>query len=154
MDDVVSFHVARPFSTNRMYGRQTTKRGHRNLTPEYKSWCAEMGWALKIETSGVPQIKCRFDVTIELPPTRMDTDNATKPILDLAQRVGLITNDRNVNDIRTVRTDDRDDILVVMTMRPDLAVRGKVARKPSAKPRTARTTAGKLAAYRRAGVLV
>lgn len=156
MDDVVAFHIARPFSANRMLERRMLKNGRRNFTREYAAWCAEMGWSLKIETSNVPQVTCRFDVTIELPPTRMDTDNTTKPILDLAQRIGLITNDRNVNAIRTVRTDDREDILVVMTMRPDLTVRSKTARKPStirarSKPKT---PAGKLAAWRRAGVVV
>lgn len=153
--DVVSFHIARPFSANRMYSRQTTKRGHRNLTQEYKAWCAEMGWALKIETSDVPQVTCRFDVTIELPPTRMDTDNTTKPILDLAQRIGLITNDRNVNKITTDRTDDREDVLVVLTMRNDLTARAPVKRRKAGagwgKPKPA---AGLLAAYRRAGVAV
>ena len=160
MDDVVAFHVARPFSANRMYGRQVTKRGHRNLTREYKAWRDEMGWALKMELAGMQfagpqQITCRYDMTIELCPTRMDADNPVKPIGDLMQSVGLVSNDRNLNDFNVVRVDDRDDVLVVLTLRPDLAVRSKVAPKPHPKAQgKPKTTAGKLAAWRRAGVTV
>ena len=152
--DVVTFHVARPFSSNRMYSRQTTKRGHRNLTREYKAWRDEMGWALKMEMSGVPQIACRYDMTIELPPTRMDSDNPVKPIGDLMQNIGLVTNDRNLHAFNVVPTDDRTDCLVVLTLRPDLPVRAVVKRRKVARVTGGKAMARQIAQYRKAGALV
>ena len=139
-----------------MYSRQTTKRGRRNLTREYKAWRDEMGWALKMETSGVTPIACRYDMTIELCPTRMDTDNPVKPIGDLMQSVGLVTNDRNLHAFNVTPTDDRDDVLVVLTLRPDLPARRAKVKRRTALPTwgKARVAPGLVAAYRRAGVRV
>jgi len=154
MTDIVSFHVARPFSANRMYSRQTTKRGRRNLTREYKAWRDEMGWALKMETAGVPQITCRYDMTIELCPTRMDTDNPVKPMGDLMQSVGLVTNDRNLHAVKVTPADDRDDVLVVLTLRPDLPARAAVKRRKIGRVTGVKATARQVAQYRKAGALV
>jgi hypothetical protein len=41
----VVINFPRPTSANRMFSRQMTRHGHRDLTPEYKAWRDEAGWA-------------------------------------------------------------------------------------------------------------
>lgn len=137
MSDQLIFHVARPFSANAMWTRalgrnRKTGRVSRGFTREYSVWCEEMGWSVRAEIGPAPQWTCRFDVRIELPPTRMDTDNCVKPLLDLAQRIGLIDNDRNAAAV-TVEPTDRADCLVVLTARDDLPARGAAPRKRPAR---------------------
>jgi Holliday junction resolvase RusA-like endonuclease len=123
----VSFHVARPFSANAMWQRRLTRKGRRDLTPEYKRWRDDMGWAIKVQfPGGAPYIACCFDVMIILPPTRMDHDNCIKPILDLCQHISLISNDRNANEIGVRLMDCRHDCFVVLTLRPDIPTRAGV----------------------------
>ncbi len=86
-------------STNNLY------RGKRWKTADYASWQAMAGWSVKIQKP-VP-VAGRVRVLIEAPfnQTR-DLDNI-KPILDLAQSLGIIENDNQVDEltIRRVRLD-------------------------------------------------
>jgi Holliday junction resolvase RusA-like endonuclease len=91
-----------------MFQRRMTKKGRRDLTPEYKEWRDRAGWLLKMQLVGVPEITCRFNVSIEVPISRMDVDNHTKPLLDLCQNVHLISNDGNTNKIEIVPVDRPD----------------------------------------------
>lgn len=157
MSDAVSFTLSRPFSANRMFARQVTRRGHRNLTPDYKAWRDEQAWEVKRQTVGVPQITCRYDMLIVLPPTRMDTDNPVKPIGDLMQLIGLISDDRNLHGL-VVEHSERADCLVVLTLRPDLPGRAHAGFKSVSTSRsrvqTRKPTARQVARFRAAGGVV
>ena len=140
----ITIFVPPPPSANRMFGRRLTKRGKRLLTPEYMAWRDSAGWEAKRQLIGVPRIDGRFDVSIEVPVSRKDLDNHVKPLLDLCQRVGLISNDGNTAAISIVPA-DRADCVLRFTERPDL---GGV--RPAAKPvwRTSGPVKGKPSAAR------
>jgi Holliday junction resolvase RusA-like endonuclease len=107
----VVINFPRPTSANRMFSRQVTRRGRRDLTPEYKAWRDEAGWLVKMQIVGLETITSRFNVVIEVPRTsRTDIDNNVKPILDLAQNMGIISNDRNCAAI-TITPADRTDCM-------------------------------------------
>lgn len=108
-----------PPSANRMFERRLTKRGKRNLTPEYKAWRDKAGWIARMQLVGASEITCRFDVSIEVPISRADTDNRIKPLLDLCQLVHAISNDGNMNEVRIVPT-DRTDCCIALTPLPDM----------------------------------
>lgn len=108
-----------PPSANRMFQRRLTKRGKRNLTPEYKEWRDKAGWIARMQMIGIPAITCRFNVSIEVPISRKDTDNHVKPLLDLCQLVNIISNDGNVNELRIVPT-DRTDCLLAFVPLPEM----------------------------------
>jgi Holliday junction resolvase RusA-like endonuclease len=105
----VVINFPRPTSANRMFSRQMTRHGHRDLTPEYKAWRDEAGWAVKMQIVGLVTITSRFNITIEVPrSSRVDLDNNLKPILDLAQNLGIISNDRNCVGIAIAPADRVD----------------------------------------------
>jgi Holliday junction resolvase RusA-like endonuclease len=125
----VVINFPRPTSANRMFSRQVTRRGRRDLTQEYKAWRDEAGWAVKMQIVGLVTITSRFNVVIEVPRTsRVDLDNNVKPILDLAQNLGIISNDRNCAAI-TITPADRSDCMAAFW---PLAEAGVVA--PRARP--------------------
>lgn len=156
MSEELIFHVARPFSANAMWTRalgrnRKTGRISRGFTREYSAWCEEMGWAVRAQIGPAPQWTCRFDVRIELPPTRMDTDNCVKPLLDLAQRIGLIDNDRNAASVTVEPTSHRTDCLVVLTARDDLPARGSAPRKRPSRMFGAKPSVSQIERARKAG---
>lgn len=108
-----------PPSANRMFERRVTKHGKRNLTPEYKAWRDKAGWLSRMQLVGANEITCRFNVAIEVPVSRKDTDNHIKPLLDLCQLIHAISNDGNMNEVRIVPA-DRDDCMVALTPLPEL----------------------------------
>jgi hypothetical protein len=120
-----------------MFSRQMTRRGHRDLTPEYKAWRDEAGWLVKMQIVGLVTITSRFNIVIEVPRTsRTDIDNNVKPILDLAQNMGIISNDKNCAGI-TITPADRTDCMAAFW---PLAEAGVVtARMRSVRPAMRRT---------------
>jgi Holliday junction resolvase RusA-like endonuclease len=141
----VVIHFPRPTSANKMFSRQMTRRGHRDLTPEYKAWRDEAGWAVKMQIVGLLTITTRFNIVIEVPRTsRTDLDNNVKPILDLAQNLGIISNDKNCAGI-TITPADRTDCMAAFWPLPEMgAVRAPAApkggRHRAARTRTFRAT--------------
>jgi Holliday junction resolvase RusA-like endonuclease len=117
----VVIYFPRPVSANKMFMRQMTRKGHRDLTPEYKEWRDRAGWEVKMQLVGFEPITCLFNVTIEVPRSRMDLDNHLKPILDLCQMVGVISNDRNAVGINIVPA-DREDCMAAFYALPDAVV--------------------------------
>ena len=114
----VIIHFPKPPSANRMFLRQMTRRGHRDLTPEYKAWRDEAGWILKMQIVGLVTITTRFNIVVEIPrSSRVDLDNNLKPILDLAQNMGVISNDRNCAGI-TITPADRSDCMAAFWCLP------------------------------------
>ena len=105
---VLIIHFPRPPSANRMFTRRMTRRGHRDLTAEYKTWRDTAGWIVKMQIVGFETIACRFRISIEVPRSRMDLDNHLKPILDLAQNLGIISNDANATGIAITPADRAD----------------------------------------------
>ena len=139
---VLIIHFPRPPSANRMFMRQMTRRGRRDLTPEYKAWRDRAGWIVKTQIVGFATIACRFRVEIQVPHSRMDIDNQIKPILDLAQNLGIIANDGNAAGIEVTPT-DRDDCMVAFWELPDMGGVRPAARtwdsaisKPRSRPKT------------------
>jgi len=83
-------------STNNLY------EGRRWKSAAYANWQTSAGWAVKAQRP-VP-LKGRLRVLIEAPFARnRDLDNI-KPVLDLAQSLGIIENDNRVDRIEIVRT--------------------------------------------------
>jgi Holliday junction resolvase RusA-like endonuclease len=124
-DVVINF--PRPPSANRMFLRQMTRRGHRDLTPEYKAWRDEAGWLVRMQIVGLETIACRFNIVVEVPQSsRVDLDNNLKPILDLAQNMGIISNDRNCAGI-TITPADRSDCMAAFWRLPEMGAVRKQA---------------------------
>ena len=90
--------VPAPPSTNALYS------GRRFKTVRYKSWIDEAGWAVKRALGDWWPIEGRLRVEIILSGMRTDIDNI-KALLDLCQSMGLIVNDRFVDDLHIVRVD-------------------------------------------------
>lgn len=122
----------RPVSANRMFMRQMTRHGRRDLTPEYKEWRDRAGWLVRMQIVGMEMITTPFDVVIEMPRSRMDLDNGLKPILDLAQNLEIISNDKNANQI-TISQADRSDCMAAFWPRPDLGVAEAAAKRRTSK---------------------
>jgi Holliday junction resolvase RusA-like endonuclease len=128
----VVINFPRPTSANRMFSRQVTRRGHRDLTPEYKAWRDEAGWAVKMQIVGLETITSRFNIVIEVPRSRMDLDNHLKPILDLATNMKIISDDRNCVGI-SITPADRTDCMAAFWPLPEM---GAVRQAPKgARPR-------------------
>lgn len=127
MADVpVTINVPKPPSANRLW-RSVPGRKRPILNPDYAEWKKTAGWLVKMQIVGVPRIDCRFDVEISVPVSRRDTDNWTKPLLDLCQHVGLVSNDGNMHQV-TVTPMVRDDCVVRLLPRPDIGAVRKPAR--------------------------
>lgn len=143
-----------PPSANRMFRRSLTRTGRRDLTPEYKAWRDAAGWEVRRQMVGAPIIACRFNVVIEVPISRKDTDNHAKPLLDICQNCGAISNDGNQHSL-TVTPADRSDVMVAFYRLPEMnGIRPPyippAARKsqPKATVKKHRITAARLAGLR------
>lgn len=121
--------LPKPPSLNKLW--ITVGRG-RVRSQEYSEWLRVAGWDVRRQMAGVPPIDCRFDVTIQVPISRRDTDNWCKSILDLCEKVGVITNDGNQHRL-SVEPMERDDCAVFLTPLPEM---GGVRKAPSAKFRS------------------
>lgn len=130
--------VPAPPSANRIW-RTVPGMKHPVLDRRYAEWLNTAGWQARMQATGAARIEGRFDVRIEVPISRRDTDNWSKPLLDLMEHVGVVSNDGNMHQV-TVTPTDRTDCLIAITERPDLgAVRKPSTRKkrtggPPAKP--------------------
>lgn len=94
------FTVPLPPSTNALY----VYAGKRRIkSAAYDTWLERAGWTVKAQ---LPKpVEGRVRVLIEAPLNlRRDIDNAQKPVLDLMVKLGLIGDDRLVDDLRIVRT--------------------------------------------------
>lgn len=81
-------------STNNLY------LGKRWKTEAYRNWQESAGWSVKLQRP--PPVAGRLRVLIEAPfVLNRDIDNI-KPILDLAQSLGIIENDNRVDEL-TIR---------------------------------------------------
>ncbi|MEK6591517.1 MAG: RusA family crossover junction endodeoxyribonuclease [Pseudomonadota bacterium] len=94
------FTLPMPPSANNMF--INTGRG-RARSEAYNAWINEAGWELRRQR--VPKLKGRVRVNIRLErPSvgKADVDNRIKPVLDLLQTMGVLTDDSLVWDVRAV----------------------------------------------------
>lgn len=117
--------MSKPPSTNKLWSRGAG--GRRVQSPEYKAWLTTAGWEVKRQIVGLKPLDCRYNLTIEVPISRRDTDNWAKPISDLCQHVGVVTNDGNVNRI-TITPVDRADCMAAFWSLPEMGNVRKAAR--------------------------
>lgn len=117
-----------PPSGNRMNRiRPGMKRPTR--APEYRKWLDVAGWEVRRQVVGLAPLDIRFDVEIHVPISRRDTDNWNKPLLDVCEHAGAITNDGNQNIVTTIPM-QRTDCMIAFYPRADLgAIRKKTKRK-------------------------
>jgi Holliday junction resolvase RusA-like endonuclease len=116
----VVINFPRPTSANKMFSRQVTRRGRRDLTQEYKAWRDEAGWLVKMQIVGLQTITSQFNIVIEVPrSSRVDLDNNVKPILDLATNMKIISDDRNCVGI-SITPADRSDCMAAFWPLPEM----------------------------------
>jgi Holliday junction resolvase RusA-like endonuclease len=123
------FHMPVPPSTNALWVRVGGATRTRARSPAYNAWIEEAGWSLRTQLRGCPPITCRFNALIEVPVSRRDTGNWEKPVMDLLEHVGAITNDGNAHEI-IIRPAPRTDVMVALWALPDM---GGVRGRPSAR---------------------
>ncbi|MBC8158178.1 MAG: RusA family crossover junction endodeoxyribonuclease [Alphaproteobacteria bacterium] len=82
-------------------------------TRKYVAWAKEAGWLLKAQNVG--HIAGKVNVDMEVPRiANADIDNRIKPTLDLLQTMGVIDNDKNVEQITARWADGIQAMLVTV----------------------------------------
>lgn len=100
LPELITHTIDLPFppSANRLWRYAHGRKGTVYLSTDYKVWLrrADMR-AMAQRIKFTRQIAGAFEATIYLlsGASKMDGDNVVKPILDWAQRCGLIKNDRH-----------------------------------------------------------
>ena len=102
-------------SLNKLWIRGSGKA--RVRSPEYRAWLLVAGWEVRRQIVGALPIDCRFNVIIEVPVSRRDSDNWAKATMDLCEHVGLLTNDGNAFEI-VIRPRPRTDVMVALWCLP------------------------------------
>lgn len=116
----VSFTITNPPSLNKLWAHVTHVPGKgRVRSKEYNAWVSLAGWELKIQMVGIPMICCRYNMELHVPISRRDTGNWEKAISDACQKVGVVSNDGNVHELRVVPS-ERSNCLVKLTLLPSM----------------------------------
>ena len=103
-----------PPATNNLFVNK--KVGGRFISPAYKAWRTEAGWALKLRK---PALQVFGPIPVEIwlmvprKPVNRDIDNFAKGPLDLLVAHGIISDDKQVARLTIERHDDDDLILNV-----------------------------------------
>ena len=130
----VIIHFPKPPSANRMFLRQMTRRGHRDLTPEYKAWRDEAGWILKMQIVGLVTITIvtKFNiVVIEVPrSSRIDLDNQSETNPRPRSEHGRHLERPELRHGITMTPADRDDCMAAFWCLPDVGMAARVKRTP------------------------
>lgn len=135
-DRPIILTIPNPPSLNKLWARKGG--GGRTKSREYRAWLTAAGWEVRRQAVGMVPLACRYDMTINVPISRRDTGNWEKPIGDLLQAVGVVTNDGNIHAL-IVCPMARNDCMVALTPLPDM---GGV-RKPARSAYEGRTIAAK-----------
>jgi Holliday junction resolvase RusA-like endonuclease len=92
----VRVEMPSPPSTNALYS------GRRFKTEAYKAWIRSAGWTVKLQSPGtMPPGRLRVLIEAPLGPRR-DVENL-KAVSDLLVTLGIIADDRLIDDYRVVR---------------------------------------------------
>lgn len=115
MDDAgftrMSFWLPVAPSTNNLY--VSTPHGRRKA-PGYRQWLETAGWRIK-EQRVQPVPGKRWGLAIEAPVNhRRDLSNCLKATEDLIVELGLISDDRWIDDIRLVRVEQGTEMHVAL----------------------------------------
>ena len=97
-----------PPSANRLW---RNGQGRTFKSAEYMGWLANGGLACAEQTHG-DHLPGAYAIAITLPKTRIDPDNAIKPVQDLLQRAGIVANDRYMRRLSLDVDEARTDVLV------------------------------------------
>ena len=95
-----------PVSVNQLY---RVARGRPIMSPAYRAWIAEADAMAMVQRTGVLKPLSNFNAEIFLRAAdrgRRDLDNFAKGVLDWAQRVNLIANDRACDRLTMSWTED------------------------------------------------
>ena len=78
---------------------RTTKTGRTYLNPDYKAWLKAEGLLLKSQLRGQRKFDEPVCVQMDLrqPRSNADLDNRLKPISDLLEAVGAVSNDKIIH---------------------------------------------------------
>ena len=105
----VTFSIPTPPSVNKAFDNIPGKG--RGRATRYREWAKAAGWL--INTQRVGQIQGKVNVTLEVPRIKnADIDNRIKATLDLLQTMGVIENDKLVEQI-TARWKDGIQAMLV-----------------------------------------
>jgi Holliday junction resolvase RusA-like endonuclease len=99
---IISIDIPMPPSTNQMYGKG---RGRVFISNRYRRWIKEAGQCVMAAgiMRGLKPISGKFKaiITVDQQLSKADCDNLTKPEMDMAQRLNIITNDKNSEHVGT-----------------------------------------------------
>lgn len=93
---MIELYLPYPPSANRLwaYGR-----GRVFKSDEYKNWLNDAGLMLNTQHPGTVLGPYKLAIQLRQGGTRIDLDNAVKPINDLLQKSGVIENDKHCKQI-------------------------------------------------------
>lgn len=102
-----------PPSANELYLLSQKPRGKRFKTAKYTNWLKKTGWECLVQLKGQNEMRVPDDVTFQITiyakiDRKRDLDNIIKPILDLFQNIGIITDDRCCDIINCERKSSYD----------------------------------------------
>lgn len=104
----ITLTIPTPPSTNQLYAHRP---GGVYLTPKYRRWKTEAGWAIQMQKPG----KIKGPYTVELfVPMLGDADNRCKSAGDLLVSMGVTDDDRHCMSITATKEPGRKDCLVVI----------------------------------------
>ena len=100
MTDAIKIVLPLPPSANRIWRHQG---GFHHKATEYTAWLRIAGVQAR-QQSGGQRLPGNYAMRAVLPRTRVDLDNRCKPINDLLQLAGIVTNDSRLRSM-TVEVD-------------------------------------------------
>jgi Holliday junction resolvase RusA-like endonuclease len=92
-----------PPSVNRCWAN-APGRG-RIKTAAYREWLTIAGYEIKPKIAGRAPIETPYILRIELSAPRYDIDNVVKPISDLLQTMGVVSDDKLMAELHVSRAD-------------------------------------------------
>src|SRR5262245_6747365 len=101
-----------PPSTNRLWRRGKGRGLY--LDAKYKSWRKEAGWTLKEQRP--EKLTGDYEMTVALPRTRLDIDNALKALGDILVAHGIVPDDRHCQRITVSKAVTTGPVII--TLRP------------------------------------
>jgi Holliday junction resolvase RusA-like endonuclease len=95
-----------PPSANRLW--RYKGKGEAYRSEDYMTWLNGEGWNLKAQQPGQPKFDGPVYVVIAMkrPRANADLDNRLKPIGDLLQHIGAISNDKHIHGWNAYWSDD------------------------------------------------
>jgi len=92
-----------PPSVNRCWSNAPGKG--RIKTKAYREWLTIAGYEIKPDIAGRPPIDTPYILRIEVAAPRYDIDNIIKPISDLLQSMGVVSDDKLMDELHVSRAD-------------------------------------------------